>query len=660
MQKKSSRWGCIAGVTLVLILAILVGGGWWMYQSGSLTFDGASLSPVAVTITSPANGIDVDAGDFVPVSVQAVAPESIHSMELFMDGQSLGKVTDSPSAASWTWQAWPLGIHSFYAQATDAKGQIGYSQVVLVNVLTGDGTMDIIAAEGQTLEQIGASYGVPPDQMTGANPKLPPSQPLPDGKSIQIPVTNIEPPSLPGGNLISIKWKIKITQSVDKFYCYVSTGNGVWEKIPKGPFNYFYGQDNFYTQLIPNKGQTNIQMQCWGWAGGTLKYLGQGEKVLDASQTQGEVAINTTGFIFTGFFKVPASEPLKFAKGNLIPPPFALREASSATECGSHGDPIAVPLLCNGIMNAKVKENLVLVWEWQPEVCWPGFCKYAVNEIKGYGLYEIDQTNQSFVLIADIKSSAMRVAFPPLSWSGGKCFGVEAYMDYPGSQVSAMDTYCPGEPPKAQMLTLTPTQWLTTGGQWIQDGDCDDYGGADHYQLANQKKGFGNQPGQVLVGSYLVDDDDCYREGDYSGVVKFNLQSIIPSNLTIQKAELVFSRLSIDYGATGLAAPTPSSCVKNVGKSKQDWTGSIGSNHYSSKNFLSGSAYFSPITSISPYMALKTDVTFAVKDWMKNPAKNFGLIFTPAGAPHPYDDGAGSCLSELGNFQLNVYYFAQP
>lgn len=663
MKKKPSHRGCLLWILLLFLLMLAAGGGLWLYQSRSLSFDGAVITPVVVTITSPANGDDVYAGDFVPVSAQAISPEGIRSMELFLDGQSLGKVTD-PSNALWTWQAWPLGVHSFYAQATDAKGQAGYSQVVIVNVIAGDGTMEVNAGEGQTLEQIGAGYGIPPDQMTGANPNLPPSQPLPGGNPVQVPVNTIEPPNVPDSKFISIKWKIKITEKVDKAYCYVSTGNGVWEKIPKGPFTYFYGQENFYTQLIPYNTKANIQMQCWGWVGGTLKYLGQAEKALDPSQSQGEITVGATGFVFAGFFKMPEIEPVKTLQGNkaTIPPPFALREPSSAAECASHGDPIVVPLLCNGVMNAKMKENITLIWEWQPAVCVFGFCNYGVGEIAGYGVYEVDPAKQTFVLIADIKSSAMRVAFPPLPWGGGKCYGVEAYVDYPGSQVSGMATYCLGEPPKTQKLTLTPSQWLTAGGQWIQDGDCDSYGLADSYKLANQQDGFGNQAGQVLAGSYLVDDDDedCYREGNYSGAVKFDLQLKLPTNAVIQKAELTFSKVFMDYGATGLAAPSPSSCVKNLGKASQDWTGLSDSIHFTGKNILGGPAYFSPIQSMSPYLSLHADVTSAVKEWVKTPSKNHGFILTPAGAPDPYGDGTGSCLSGLGNFNLNIYYFVQP
>lgn len=662
MKKRPFLQGCLLFAFFILIA---IAAGWWFLRRPVQTTQ-ASISPVLVFILSPSSGDEMAAGDFVPLTVQVDALDTIASVELFVDGQSLGKAAD-PTNAGWTWQAWPLGIHSFYAQATDAKGQVGYSQVVLVNVLAGDGAMDVFADEGQTLEQIGAGFGVPPDQMAGANPKIDPSLPLPGGNPVKVPIGNGQGSGQgqnPGGGKVnpipnSILWSFKPSQTVDKSYCYVSGGNGVWEKMPKDPWEFFEGVDNLYTQLTKAAQQVVIQAQCWGWVGGVLKYLGQGQTKFDTNQPPGEIQIIGGDFILTGVPNFPIKED-KFLGGSSIPPPFALREPSSVNDCAAHGDPMVVPLLCNGVMSAKVKEHVVLVWEWSPKVCWPGLCNWN-NEIAGYGVYEIDPFTNAKKFLANIKPPLQKVAFIPLPW-GAKCYGVEAYVDMPGAQVSEMTTYCPGDQPKSQKITLTPTEWVTTGGQWIQDGDCDTYGGADYYLSANQQQGFGNQAGQVLAGSYLVDDDeeDCYREGDYSAAVKFDLQLKLPPSAVIQKAELVFSKAFMNYGATALAAPSPSSCVKNVGKAKQDWSGLIGSVHFSNKNVLSGPSYFAPLASISPYMALNADVTPAVMDWLKKPANNHGLILTPAAAPHPLDDGSGFCISGLGNFQLNVYYFAPP
>jgi hypothetical protein len=197
MGKNTLRWGCVLGSLLFLFL--LVVGGLWFYRFPSRRAEAPPVSPVLVFLLSPSSGDEAEAGDYVPVTLQAVAPEAILSAELFVDGQSLGVVSHSPEAAFWSWQAYPLGIHTLTAQATAADGQVGQSQTVIVNVLAGDGLMQVSADEGQTLEQIGAAFGVAPDQMAGANPYADPSQPLAGGQPVQVPIENGGPGNEPGG-----------------------------------------------------------------------------------------------------------------------------------------------------------------------------------------------------------------------------------------------------------------------------------------------------------------------------------------------------------------------------------------------------------------------------------------------------------------------------
>ncbi len=138
----------------------------------------------------------------------------------------------------------------------------------------------------------------------------------------------------------------------------------------------------------------------------------------------------------------------------------------------------------------------------------------------------------------EVNDPNQKVSALPLPW-GYRCYGIKAYVEgseYGGQVVSEMATYCPGEPVQTEKIVLPPTDWLTTGGKWIQDGDCDTYGNGDSYLLANQNSGFGNSA-EVLVGSYIVDnnDKDCFRQGDYSGGVKFG-QPVLPPGAVVQKA----------------------------------------------------------------------------------------------------------------------------
>lgn len=667
MKKRSSRRGCLIGGGLALLLILLLGGGIWMFGTQSLTFDGAALSSVVVTITTPVNGDEANVGDFVSVTAEAVATDVVQEMELFLDGQSLGKV--SGSKASWTWQAWPLGVRSFYAQAKDTKGNVGYSQVILIQVLAGDGLIEVAADNGQMLTEIGAGYGVPSDEITEANPKIDPTLPLPGGKQVKIPVGNGDSGNGSGQgseakiNPISnsILWIFKPTQPVDNSYCYTSGGAGVWEKIPKKPFDFFQDVENIYTQLNKVTNQTVIQAQCWGWLGDILKYLGQGQTQFDANNPPNEIVINAEGFFLTGIPNFP-QPPLGQGGGPAsVPPPFALREPKDVNECESHGDPIVAGFLCGKLMNAKVKQNIILIWEWKPEVCWPGFCKYGADKIAGYTLYEYDPFTQQEKYLADIKPSAMRVAFVPLPW-GVKCYVVEAYADSPGSQVSEKSTiYCPGNAPTAKKITLTKvTEWLTTEDVLSLGEDCP-YTQAHVFRQGNPE--FGSQPGEIYIGSAIRDSEggigksNCYLDEYYQGGVKFNLGGEIPSNAVVQKAILRFVKLDQVYLGGAVAAPKPSSCVATVSGSDQSWNGMIDADHWINGNMPYGG--FS--VSVNPYTAPQADVTSIVSKWMNQPGSNFGFALRGWYPALPTEEEDTSiCVSALGNFQLDIYYFPAP
>lgn len=651
MKKRSPLRGCLLPGLIVLLL-LAAAGAWWFFRSQSGPAAGPPPSPVQVFLLSPASGDEVGTGDFVPVSLQAEAPAGIASSELFVDGESLGVVSDSPESALWTWRAWPAGVHTLSARATSGDGLVGESQTVIVNVLVLSDTMDVLAAEGQTLADVGAQFGVPPDQMAGANPHANPSKPLVDGQPVHVPTGGAAP--LPpggggpgGGNVpFSIVWDLKLTKQADKSYCYLSNGSGVWDKMPKPPFTFFQSMDNLYTQLFDALPQQEIviQAQCWGWVGGALEYLGDGQTSFDAHQAANELMVDGKAFQLIGH---PQSEPiLREGTTSAIPPPYALREPKNTSDCESHGGDAA---LCEDILNAHVKSNIVLEWEWQPGNNWPGNPTW-INDINGYEIYEIDPLNNSQKYMKEVNPASTKATALPLPW-GARCYGVQAYVEgpqYGGIFFSEMDTYCPGEPPATQQVIETPSDWLTSGGEWINNGEC---------PLKTPFFSFDGQP-TVLVGRYITDyDGGCYREGSYSGGVKFPVAPL-PPGAVLQKALLRFSTVLMDYGAPFVAAGVePEACVSELGRATQDWSGLGNADHFS-KTELSGAAFYSPDTSISGWFLSDTDVTAQVHVWLKYPENNHGFILIPMEAPYPYGGGTGKCLSGLGNFQLEIDFYA--
>ncbi|HSB00647.1 MAG TPA: hypothetical protein VLE49_08355, partial [Anaerolineales bacterium] len=417
---------------------------------------------------------------------------------------------------------------------------------------------------------------------------------------------------------------------------------------------FFQSLDNVYTQLTPAADQVVIQADCWGWLGGALKYLGQGKTIFDIKQPPSQVVIGAAGFQFVGTPQIPTG----YGGGPTldVPAPYALREPMNASDCTAHSHPLLAPFICNTLLNAPIKENVILEWEWAKPACWPGYCGWT-DSIDGYRIYEFNTATKAEKYLKEITNPSQKITAIPLPW-GAPCYGVRAYVNTPAFLESDITTYCPGQSPAPQQVILAPTNWLTTGGQWIQDGDCDTYGLADQYVYDNNKSGFGNQPGEILVGSYIVDDEDadCFRQGDYSGAVKFETP-VLPPNAVIQKAVLKFSDIQTDYGASGLATNFKLFCASSVGTAKQDWTGLGSAIHFWGDDVLH--AYNSPLTSLSGWNHTpEVNVTPVVNKWIKGQAQNNGFILTSAEAPSPLVDGHGECLSQAGNFQLEIYYFA--
>ncbi|MBI4731526.1 MAG: Ig-like domain-containing protein, partial [Chloroflexi bacterium] len=595
MKKRSSLWILIL-FTLLILLAM---GGWWFLRPEYPASDAPPEPPVFVFLLSPANGDEVEAGDYVSVMAQASSSETITSMDLFVDGQSLGTISDLSGDAAWTWQAWPVSIHTFYARAITVNGRIGYSQSISVNVLAGDGQMQVQAEEGQTLTEIGADFGASPIQMVDANPALDSDQPLEGGQPVQVPVGNGEAGdgSGPGdgsgnSNSVIVTWQFSTDQPVDKSYCYASSGDGIWDKIPSPPFEFITGAGNTYTQFFDvfSSQTMTFQMQCWGWLGGTLKYLGQGQSQMDVLQPPAELRIIGEGFTLVGIPNMPdiPIQPEDFTGGSTktIPPPFALRQPEDAAECTAHGHPLLAPFICDTLMNAPLKQHTILVWEWQPKTNWPGN-ELWLNDIDGYRIYEFDPVTKTDKYLKTINDPNQKVTAVPLGWAG-TCYGVQAFIDDPVLEPSLIAYYCPGQQETSQVLKLQPSKWLTTGGKWIQSGDCDTYGGLEYFTYFSQNYVVGKPAGRVLVGGYIVDDDDadCFRQGDYSGAVKFTTFQYLPANSVIQKAVLKFSSVYTDYGASGVATNFSEFCVSAVGRAKQDWAGLISGNNFYGKNVL--------------------------------------------------------------------------
>jgi hypothetical protein len=520
--------------------------------------------------------------------------------------------------------------------------------------------------------------------MGGANPNVDPGQPLPDGQPVNVPTGGGgggAPPSPPGGSPpqppgglppqppgggggagggipISIIWDFKLTKPADKSYCYISTGDGTWDKMPKEPFDFFQGLDNLYTQLLDGNVHAHMVLQadCWGWQGGVLEYLGQGQTQFDFGQALVQLVLNADGFQLIG---TPQFPPGNTPEAGMILPqieaPYALREPTSTQDCLSHG---GGSFDCDTALNAPLKTDMVLQWEWQPGVHWPGDPSW-ITAIDGYDLFEIDPSTNAQQLMGEVTPAGVKVGSLPLPW-GPWCYGVQAYADdpqYGGKVVSALTEYCPGTPPTMQHLDATPTEWVTRGHTSWDIGDCP----TNNYYDEAGDSGVNVNSAAVLVGSWIQKGGGCeIRQGNYWAGVKFNVS--LPPGAVLQKATLKFNLAALLYGATHVAlGASPTSCAADVGVAQLDWSALSTYPFYSESAYAFYPVYSAPFTSIGGGQA---DVTAIVADWLSHPGNNHGFFLTPAESlmPQPLDvednGGSGLCLSWLHNFGLYYEYFA--
>jgi hypothetical protein len=632
------RWNRLVPGFLIAVLAVT--GAWWSMRARAAPGNAPSSSPVRVFLLSPTNGKELQAGEYLPVRLQAIAPGAIAESELFVDGLSLGAVRESPENASWTWQAWQPGIHALYARAATAEGDIGRSPTVIVNVLAGNDTIEVLAEGGQTLQQIGSFLGIAPVAMAHANPQLDPnpSLPLQAGVRVQVPVPRGGPQTEPsaqavvsGPPLLSILWNIELRAAVDRSYCYASDGSGAWGRLPRDASIFFEGAEGAYTQLIPSAPTGQIDVECWGWLEDDLQLLGDGHAVFDIAESPGSVVIRGGGFDLTGALSIPSLPPAIAGLAARIPAPYGVRKPLNAADCEAHGLPADQ---CDFLLNTAHPAYLVLEWEWRAPFCLGTACA-QVRQIDGYRLYVLDPATGDSSLASEIAPRGERVGVYPLA-SESRCYGVRAFVSTPAFAESELAVHCPG-PPNSETRVMEPEHWLTTGQ--LNEAWYDAF--------------------EVPSGAVIVSASNYGNEVRSSAGVKFDPQPL-PAGGVLHRAALRFIVLFLQADTGGPASALDSFCVSTLGRATQDWSGlSGGENHYvTGLNLLASPEYDAPMVSLPEFVGrtVEVDVTPLVSAWLQDPSRNHGLILAPRPASTAGTEGGAFCNSVEGDFRLEIEY----
>jgi hypothetical protein len=455
---------------------------------------------------------------------------------------------------------------------------------------------------------------------------------------VQVPVPRGGPQAeTPAGAVVSgpprlsILWNIETLAAVDRSYCYATDGSGAWERLPRDASIFFEGAQGVYAQLLPATRNTQIHVECWGWLGDELEFLGEGQVAFDITESPGSVVIRADGFDLTGELTIPSLPPAVSGLDARIPAPYGVRKPLNAGDCAAHGLPADQ---CDFLLNTAHPAYLVLEWEWRAPFCVGAACN-KVGALDGYRLYVVDPATGGASFAGEIGSRSERVGVYPLA-PGSRCYGVRAFVNAPAFAESEMTMHCPG-PPKSETRVIEPEYWLTTGQ--LNEAWYDAF--------------------EVPLGAVVVSASNYVNEVRSSAGVKFSPQPLPPGGV-LHRAVLRFSVLFLQEDAGGSASTVDSFCVATLGRATQNWSGlSGGDNHYvTGVNLLASPEYDAPMDSLPELVgrAVEVDVTPLVSAWLQDPSANHGLILAPRRFSTAGSEGGAFCNSVEGDFRLEIEY----
>ncbi len=422
------------------------------------------------------------------------------------------------------------------------------------------------------------------------------------------------------------------TQPVDKLYCYVSFNGGPWTRLPAGkdtfltPTNGAFDLSPYLKNLPLTPNGAQLDLECWGWQGGSLQLLGKFSQKMPPQLGQ-PVQIDLSNIHFTA---LPQMTPLSGGwPDGLVPTPENLKLTGDPATCLQHG---VILLFCNAVI-----QNKYAVFVWTPVSCWPGT---ACNDnLGGYNLYEV-QPDKTLALRKKVNNpDQTTAAIPPPSWpdvAGTQhCFVVTAFTADTGDESPPSNTTCF----EFAVLGIQKTSLSPTDTLWryqFHDESCGQTGThPDYFSVGDQ---------QVVVG-YEHGDHDCdIWNAIYRGAVYFDTNQI-PGKLI--EARLKFDYIGGQHWSADVASNEIKSCASYLMLGTNDWRG----NPYGDKAMTIPAKDYMSLGSFSP------DVTAVVKEWMQGTTPNYGFVLRSSQEDLTHDQGVGGCDTVYGNFRLEVTYY---
>lgn len=271
-----------------------------------------------LVISSPSNGAAVPLHATLPVTGEAVSPLGVRRLELWINSQLWAaedfSIPQTRPSQVWAWTPSGEGTHVILLRAVDVYGWTAESNVVTVYASAGFDVrfpLPYTASGGETIAGIAIDTGTDPQSILDSNPGLDPNSVIQPGQqlTIPVPIPNTDPaapaggappeapaaplPPQPGGTGAPQSADSPLADDVtiggivlkvpaEQVYAYVSLADGPWQRVPESVFTFLpsaggkFDIEPYVTAQMLSGLQPPIpyHAQLWGWAGGTLVYLG--------------------------------------------------------------------------------------------------------------------------------------------------------------------------------------------------------------------------------------------------------------------------------------------------------------------------------------------------------------------------------------------------
>lgn len=452
----------------------------------------------------------------------------------------------------------------------------------------------------------------------------------------------IEPCGAPPGLGFS-KGKVTVKQPVDNIYCYLSVDDGPWTRIPPGVNTFItptkpgeFDVSQYLKSLTPSPPPPKItlHLECWGWKGDTLIYLGEATETI----SQGDVKIIAQEFLLEGFLVQNANG--YFTDPN-IARPLNAQMTVDPQECIKRAPPGPFSKIAFGILCASGANNgyQFLTWDWSPNGCPSGNC---IKDIDGYHVY-IQYIGNEPKLIDTINDRNQKVAIlPPKS---APMFPPNFFARaFKGSSESEDSNQAQSKATQAKMtLPAESTAWRKIY-QASPSDEC----------LFSDPINIGLPPqGQIFAGFYHYYDDNkkCEKVNHfYRGAIWFDVSKIKGK---IAEAKLQYRWTGGDlYNGPNFPTVSLPSCARTLMLGAEDWRGKDYGNQPVQ---IPGVDYMDlGWVIVKPGIdTLEFDVTSAVKQWSLG-TPNYGFVFRGYDESLPATNNG--CYSYYADFALKVTY----